>query len=180
MQELAGTFGFAIDPDALVQDITVGQQQRVEILKALYRKADILILDEPTAVLTPQEATSCSQILRSLTDEGLLDHLHHATSSTRCSRSPTASRCCGAASWSRPSDREGATEASLAKLMVGREVLLDVEKAREHTGRDGAPASTGCASTTTAGSRRYEASRSRCVPARSSASPGSTATARRS
>src|SRR5437867_4419390 len=54
--DLAGTFGFAIDPDAKVQDISVGQEQRVEILKALYRRADILILDEPTAVLTPQEA----------------------------------------------------------------------------------------------------------------------------
>ena len=56
VSELAKTFGFAIDADARVQDIGVGQQQRVEILKALYRRADILILDEPTAVLTPQEA----------------------------------------------------------------------------------------------------------------------------
>jgi simple sugar transport system ATP-binding protein len=58
VRELASKFGFAIDPDALIQDISVGQQQRVEILKALYRGADILILDEPTAVLTPQEVAT--------------------------------------------------------------------------------------------------------------------------
>ena len=54
VRELARTFNFAIDPDARIENITVGQQQRVEILKALYRGAEILILDEPTAVLTPQ------------------------------------------------------------------------------------------------------------------------------
>src|SRR5206468_11518342 len=70
VQELATRFGFAIDPGARIQDITVGQEQRVEILKALYRRADILILDEPTAVLTPQEATELFAILRSLKAEG--------------------------------------------------------------------------------------------------------------
>src|SRR5919109_1408540 len=69
--ELSRTFNFAIDPDARVERITVGQQQRVEILKALYRGADILILDEPTAVLTPQEAQELFEILRSLTREGM-------------------------------------------------------------------------------------------------------------
>ena len=62
---------FPIDPDARVDEITVGQQQRVEILKALYRGADILILDEPTAVLTPQEATELFEILRTLVHEGM-------------------------------------------------------------------------------------------------------------
>src|SRR5439155_454929 len=62
---------FAIDPDARIQNITVGQQQRVEILKALYRNADILILDEPTAVLTPQEATELFAILKGLVAQGL-------------------------------------------------------------------------------------------------------------
>ena len=56
VREISTRFGLAVDPRAIVQDITVGQQQRVEILKALYRGADILVLDEPTAVLTPQEA----------------------------------------------------------------------------------------------------------------------------
>src|SRR5881275_1723883 len=69
--DMARTFKFAIDPDARVENISVGQQQRVEILKALYRNADILILDEPTAVLTPQEANELFEILRTLTREGL-------------------------------------------------------------------------------------------------------------
>ena len=71
VRALADQFGFAIDPDSNVQDISVGQQQRVEILKALYRRADVLILDEPTAVLTPQEATELFAILKSLNREGM-------------------------------------------------------------------------------------------------------------
>src|SRR5712692_1860636 len=70
VQELSRAFGFAIDPDARIQNLTVGQQQRVEILKALYRRAAILILDEPTAVLTPQEAGELFQILRRLVADG--------------------------------------------------------------------------------------------------------------
>src|ERR687896_2407257 len=62
---------FAVDPDSRIEDISVGQQQRVEILKALYRNANILILDEPTAVLTPQEASELFAILENLRQEGL-------------------------------------------------------------------------------------------------------------
>ena len=71
VRDLSATFNFAIDPDARVESITVGQQQRVEILKALYRGADILILDEPTAVLTPQEADELFGILKTLQREGM-------------------------------------------------------------------------------------------------------------
>src|SRR6476659_8964441 len=71
VRELSKGFGFAVDPDARIQDITVGQQQRVEIMKALYRRADILVLDEPTAVLTPSEATDLFAILKTLTREGM-------------------------------------------------------------------------------------------------------------
>ena len=71
VRDLSRRFGFAIDTDARIADITVGQQQRVEILKALYRRADILILDEPTAVLTPQEATELFAILKGLVREGM-------------------------------------------------------------------------------------------------------------
>src|SRR5437764_10507889 len=67
---LSKQFGLAVDPSALVRDITVGQQQRVEILKALYRGAEILILDEPTAVLTPQEAGELFEIIESLRGDG--------------------------------------------------------------------------------------------------------------
>src|SRR5437762_6809651 len=70
VRDLSQRFGLHVDPRALVDDITVGQEQRVEILKALYRGADVLILDEPTAVLTPQEATELFTIIRSLKAEG--------------------------------------------------------------------------------------------------------------
>src|SRR5437868_8129697 len=69
--ELTKAFNFAIDPGARVESITVGQQQRVEILKALYRAADILILDEPTAVLTPTEARELLVIVKILSYEGM-------------------------------------------------------------------------------------------------------------
>src|SRR6478735_973848 len=71
VRELARTFNFSVNPHARIDAITVGQQQRVEIMKALFRNADILILDEPTAVLTPQEATDLFQILRTLQREGM-------------------------------------------------------------------------------------------------------------
>ena len=125
--DLAQSFGFAIDPDALVQDITVGQQQRVEILKALYRRADVLILDEPTAVLTPQEAVELFGILRTLTREGMsivfISHklnevLEIADRVTVLRRGKVVETLAA----------EGATEAQLARLMVGREVLLQVDK----------------------------------------------------
>jgi len=126
--EMARTFNFAVDPDALVEDISVGQQQRVEIMKALYRNADLLILDEPTAVLTPQEASDLFEILRSLQREGLsiifISHklnevLEIADRITVLRRGKTIETV----------PREGATEASLARAMVGRDVLLRVEKA---------------------------------------------------
>jgi simple sugar transport system ATP-binding protein len=124
---LAETFGFAIDPDAKVQDITVGQQQRVEILKALYRRADILILDEPTAVLTPQEASELFEILRTLTREGLsiIFISHKLNEVLEIADRITVLRR-GKLIETLPA--EGATEESLARLMVGRDVLLRVDK----------------------------------------------------
>jgi ABC-type uncharacterized transport system ATPase subunit len=127
VRDLALTFGFAIDPDARIQDISVGQQQRVEILKALYRRADVLILDEPTAVLTPQEAGELFEILGTLIREGMsvifishklnevLELAHRISVLRRGKLVETV-------------PREGATEHGLARLMVGREVLLRVEK----------------------------------------------------
>jgi general nucleoside transport system ATP-binding protein len=127
VRELAERFKFHIDPHARVQDITVGQQQRVEILKALYRNADILILDEPTAVLTPQEAEELFEILKELVAQGMsvifISHklnevLEIADRITTLRRGKVVDTV----------PREGATEASLARMMVGREVLLRVEK----------------------------------------------------
>jgi simple sugar transport system ATP-binding protein len=125
--EMAKTFNFAVDPGALVEDIGVGQQQRVEIMKALYRNADILILDEPTAVLTPQEALDLFEILRTLRSKGVsvvfITHklgevLEIADRVTVLRRGKTIETV----------SREGATEKSLARAMVGRDVLLRVEK----------------------------------------------------
>ena len=125
--DMAKTFRFEVDPEALVQDISVGEQQRVEIMKALYRNADILILDEPTAVLTPQEASDLFEILRTLRREGLsiifISHklnevLEIADRITVLRRGKTVETV----------PRTGATEASLARAMVGRDVLLRVDK----------------------------------------------------
>src|SRR4051794_12953401 len=133
VEELSRSFNFAINPDAKVESITVGQQQRVEILKALYRQADILILDEPTAVLTPQEATELFEILRNLTREGMsvifithklnevLDIADRITVVRRGKRIDTV-------------ERQGATEEGLARMMVGREVLLRVDKSAAEVG----------------------------------------------
>jgi simple sugar transport system ATP-binding protein len=127
VSELARSFGFAINPDALIQDITVGQQQRVEILKALYRRADILILDEPTAVLTPQEAVELFTILKNLQREGMsivfishklnevLDIADRVTVLRRGKLIETLSA-------------KGATEEELARRMVGRDVVLRIDK----------------------------------------------------
>src|ERR671932_384299 len=125
--DMARTFKFAIDPDARVENISVGQQQRVEILKALYRNAGILILDEPTAVLTPQEAHELFEILNTLRTEGLsiIFISHKLNEVLEIADRITVLRR-GKKIETLP--REGATEKELAKLMVGREVLLRVDK----------------------------------------------------
>ena len=127
VRELSQRFGLIVDPTALVSQITVGQQQRVEILKALYRGAEILILDEPTAVLTPQEATELFEIIQSLRADGksiifishklneVLEIADRITVLRRGKKIETV-------------PREGATEELLARAMVGREVLLRVNK----------------------------------------------------
>ncbi|MDX6506394.1 MAG: ral nucleoside transport system ATP-binding protein [Gaiellaceae bacterium] len=127
VDQLARTFGFRIDPDTRVEELTVGQQQRVEILKALHRGAEILILDEPTAVLTPQEASELFEILRTLVREGMsIIFISHKLGEVLeiADRITVLRR--GKAVETVP--REGATEEGLARMMVGREVLLRVEK----------------------------------------------------
>ena len=133
VREIAEQFRFAIDPDARIENITVGQQQRVEILKALYRRAEILVLDEPTAVLTPQEATELFAILERLRSEGLsiifISHKLHevleiADRITVLRRGKKVDTV----------PREGATEDGLARLMVGRDVLLQVAKSPARPG----------------------------------------------
>ncbi|HEX6491461.1 MAG TPA: ABC transporter ATP-binding protein [Gaiellaceae bacterium] len=127
VRQLSARFGLAVNPEAKVENISVGQEQRVEILKALYRGADILILDEPTAVLTPQEASELFEIINSLKAEGksiifishkLNEVLEIADRITVLRRGKKVDTVL----------RQGATEAGLARMMVGREVLLRVDK----------------------------------------------------
>ena len=155
MRELSHRFGLAVDPTALVATITVGQQQRVEILKALYRGAEILILDEPTAVLTPQEASELFAIIRSLRRDGksiifishkLNEVLEIADRITVLRRGKVIETVPCA----------GATEESLARAMVGRDVLLRVDKPPRDPGRALLTVEV-CTCATTAGSRRCAA-----------------------
>jgi general nucleoside transport system ATP-binding protein len=129
VEEMARAFKFSIDPNARVQNIGVGQQQRVEILKALYRNAEILILDEPTAVLTPQEAHELFETLKALRNDAGMSIVfisHKLNEVLEIADRITVLRR-GKMIETLP--REGATEAGLARLMVGREVLLRVDKA---------------------------------------------------
>src|SRR6476619_2498845 len=133
VRELSRSFGLAVDPHARIEKITVGQQQRVEILKALYRGAEILILDEPTAVLTPQEAKELFEIIESLKAQGksIIFISHKLNEVLEISERITVLRR-GKLIETIP--RAGATEAGLARSMVGREVLLRVEKSPTEPG----------------------------------------------
>jgi ABC-type uncharacterized transport system ATPase subunit len=133
IQEISRRFGLDVDPSAMVENLSVGVQQRVEIIKVLYREADILILDEPTAVLTPQETEDLFAVIRSLVAQGksvifithkLREVLAIADRITVLRRG----RVVGQA------DPARVTEADLAKMMVGREVILEVEKEQAQPG----------------------------------------------
>ncbi|MFL9503703.1 ABC transporter ATP-binding protein [Rhodopseudomonas palustris] len=127
LKQLADDYELDVDPDAMIEDLSVGHQQRVEILKALYRQADILILDEPTGVLTPAEADHLFRILKGLKDQGktiiLITHklreIMESTDNVSVMRRGTMVATVKTA--------ETSPEA-LAELMVGRKVLLEVEK----------------------------------------------------
>jgi general nucleoside transport system ATP-binding protein len=127
LAELSAEYELDVDPDALIEDLSVGHQQRVEILKALYRQADILILDEPTGVLTPDEADHLFRILHGLKDQGktiiLITHklreIMEATDNVSVMRRGTMVDTVKTAD---------SSPESLAELMVGRKVLLEVEK----------------------------------------------------
>ncbi len=127
VRELSERFGLAVRPEARIDSISVGMQQRVEILKALYRGAEILILDEPTAVLTPQEAEELFAIVRSLQAEGksIIFISHKLNEVLQIADRITTLRF-GKQVGTVP--RAGATQESLARMMVGREVVLRVEK----------------------------------------------------
>ncbi len=127
VREISERYGLAVDPTARVDTISVAQQQRAEILKALYRGAKILILDEPTAVLTPQEAEELGEIIQALQRQGestifithklheVLEIADRITVLRQGKRVDTV-------------DRAGATEQGLARMMVGRDVVLQIDK----------------------------------------------------
>ncbi|WBW98807.1 ABC transporter ATP-binding protein [Oceanirhabdus sp. W0125-5] len=133
VKAIADKYGFKIDPDAIIEDISVGQQQKVEILKALYRGAEILILDEPTAVLTPQEIEELGQIIKNLEAEGksviLITHkLKEVMSMSDRVTIIRRGKVTGTVNTKETNIDE------LAELMVGRKVNLVVEKEEAKVG----------------------------------------------
>ena len=133
LERLARGFGLEVDPDALVETLPVGLRQRVEILKALHRGAEILILDEPTGVLTPQEADHLFRILRALRDRGKTVVLitHKLREVAALADNVTVMRRGRVAANLRTAET---TPAGLAELMIGRPVLPRVEKAPARPG----------------------------------------------
>jgi ABC-type uncharacterized transport system ATPase subunit len=134
LKALADEYGLNVEPDAIIEEIGVGMQQRVEILKALYRRADILILDEPTGVLTPAEADQLFRILERLKEEGktiiLITHklreIMDTTDTVSVMRRGEMTATVKTAD---------TNPAELAELMVGRKVLLRVEKKPAEVGK---------------------------------------------
>lgn len=126
--EISEAYSLEVDPDAIVEDIPVGVQQRVEILKALYRKANILVLDEPTAVLTPQEAEDLFKVMRQLTEKGvsIIFITHKLKEILSVADRVTVMRRGKVVGHTTPAETD---QRGLASMMVGREVLLEVEKA---------------------------------------------------
>ena len=131
--ELSEKYGMKVDPDAKIEDISVGMQQRVEILKVLYRGADTLILDEPTASLTPQEIDELIQIIRNLTEDGksVILITHKLKEITACSDYCTIIR---AGKYIKTVKVGDVNENELAALMVGRDVNFVVEKQERKPG----------------------------------------------
>ncbi|MCC6298393.1 MAG: ABC transporter ATP-binding protein [Anaerolineales bacterium] len=129
--ELGKRFGFEIDPEARVETLSVGWQQRVEILKALYRNARILVLDEPTAVLTPQETVEVFAVLRRLAAEGhsVIFISHKLYEVLEIADRITVIRHGQVVGSRLPSETN---EDDLAELMVGREVMLIVDRGTSH------------------------------------------------
>ena len=135
IREICTRFGLRVDPDALVEDLPVGLQQRVEIIKVLYRQADILILDEPTAVLTPQEVEELFKVIRSLVDQGksIIFISHKLNEVLEIADHITVLRLGRVVGTTKP---DQATKESLATMMVGRTVLLTVDKEPAKVGEE--------------------------------------------
>ena len=127
VREISEQYGLEVDPNAYIKNLSVGVQQRVEIIKLLYREADILILDEPTAVLTPQEVEDLFEIVQTLVDRGksVIFITHKLNEVMSIADRITVLRNGRVVGTTRP---EETNQAELAAMMVGREVVLQVEK----------------------------------------------------
>ena len=127
VEELAGSYGFRVNPTAVVEDLSVGEEQRVEILKALYRGINLLILDEPTAVLTPSEAEELFQNLRRLKADGktVVFISHKLDEVLAIADRITVLRRGKVVGETTPAKT---TKEQLAEMMVGRPVLFELEK----------------------------------------------------
>jgi len=127
IRKLSGEFKLSVNPDAVIETLSVGQEQRVELLKALYRDAKLLILDEPTAVLTPQEVEEFFAILRGMREQGktIIIITHKLSEVLAISDNVTVMRD-GRVVGNVATEETSAAE--LARMMVGRDVLLRVEK----------------------------------------------------
>jgi len=134
IRELSESYNLAVNPDDIIKDLPVGLQQRVEIIKALYRNADILILDEPTAVLTPQETEEFFVTIRYLQEQGtsIIFISHKLKEVLSIANRISVLRHGAIVGTSLP---EESTEASLAEMMVGRKVILQVDKSEAHPGK---------------------------------------------
>ncbi len=131
IHELSEQYGLQVDPNAYVKDLAVGEQQRVEIVKALYRSADILILDEPTAVLTPQEADDLFVIMRKLITQGksIVFITHKLREVFAVADRISVMRAGQMVGSTVPAQ---ATSEMLAEMMVGRKVILTIDKEEAH------------------------------------------------
>ena len=134
VQELSERYGLKVDLDAKIEDITVGMQQRVEILKMLYRDNEVLIFDEPTAVLTPQEIEELMEIMRGLTREGksILFISHKLNEIMEVSDRVTVLR---KGRYVGTVETANTTKEELSRMMVGRPVQLVVDKDEAHPGK---------------------------------------------
>ena len=135
VREISARFGFDVDPDARIEDLPVGAQQRVEIIKALSRDAEILILDEPTAVLTPQETDELIEIMRQLKESGtsILFITHKLREVKAVADTITVIRRGQVVGQAAPDT----SETELASMMVGREVSLTTQKEPAQPGEAG-------------------------------------------
>lgn len=134
VEEISKQYNLLVDPQAKIQDISVGMQQRVEIIKALYRGAEILVLDEPTAVLTPQEVRELFRIMKNLTAQGktiifITHKLNEVIEITDNVTVLRAGRTVGSIATAQTNQNE------LARMMVGREVILKVPKTEAKVGQ---------------------------------------------